>query len=46
MLKESKARYESAFRTSGQAYASLRISAGLNEAGLVNEATGGVSSLS
>ena len=43
MLKESKARYESAFRTSGQAYASLRISAGLNSAGLVNEATGGVS---
>merc|ERR1719440_416732 len=40
---ESKARYESAFRTSGQAYASLRISAGLNSAGLVNEATGGVS---
>ena len=43
MLKESKARYESAFRTSGQAYASLRISAGLNSAGLINEATGGVS---
>merc|ERR1712147_610638 len=43
MLKESKARYESAFRTSGQAYASLRISAGLNQAGLINEATGGVS---
>ena len=43
MLKESKARYESAFRTSGQAYASLRISAGLNIAGFVNEANGGVS---
>merc|ERR1719362_1702966 len=40
---EFKARYESAFRTSGQAYASLRISAGLNSAGLINEATGGVS---
>jgi len=43
MLKESKARYESAFRTSGQSFASMRISAQLNRAGLISEATGGVS---
>ena len=43
MLKESKARYESAFRTSGQSFASARISATLSLPALVSELTGGVS---
>ncbi|KAH8051974.1 metallopeptidase [Aureococcus anophagefferens] len=43
MLKESKARYESAFRTSGQSFASARISATLSLPALVSELTSGVS---
>ncbi|KAH8045524.1 metallopeptidase [Aureococcus anophagefferens] len=43
MLKESKARYESAFRTSGQSFASARISATLSLPALVSELTPGVS---
>ncbi|KAH8055484.1 metallopeptidase [Aureococcus anophagefferens] len=41
MLKESKARYESAFRTSGQSFASARISATLSLPALVSELTSG-----
>ncbi|KAJ8598545.1 hypothetical protein CTAYLR_001353 [Chrysophaeum taylorii] len=43
MLKESKARYESSFRTSGHAYAATRLSAAMTRSGHVAEVTSGVS---
>jgi len=42
MLKESKARYESAFRTSGNAFAASRLAARLTRSGYCAELTGGV----
>lgn len=43
ILKETKARYESAFRTSGNSFAGTRLSARQNLAGYVSEISGGVS---
>ena len=43
ILKETKARYESMFRTSGHALAASRIGSTLTRAGYINEITGGVS---
>lgn len=43
MLKESKARYESMFRTSGNSFAAIRLSARLTRSGYCAEKTSGVS---
>mmetsp|Transcript_7600 Transcript_7600/g.11407 ORF Transcript_7600/g.11407 Transcript_7600/m.11407 type:complete len:1060 (+) Transcript_7600:42-3221(+) len=43
MLKETKAAYESSFRTSGQQYAAARIGASLTRAGYIAEKSSGVS---
>jgi len=43
ILKETSARYESMFRTSGHALAASRIGAGLTRAGFIGEASGGLS---
>jgi len=42
MLKETKARYESAFRVAGQRFAASSLGAKMNLAGLVAEQTGGI----